>query len=326
MRRIQVHTGARLHFGLILGNAQDGWQFGGLGLMVRRPGWGMTISRAAAGEDEIYGGAEATSRIARVLSQLRETLALPGLRVVVSEEIPFHTGLGGGTQLALGLASACLWLVEGERRITAEQLAQRVGRSERSAIGTFGFDHGGFLLDQGQTATETRVQRAIVPDGWRFVLVRPVEGQGMSGAEEQTWFGARPVMDSVLIRELSQLGREVVFGGVMGSQFGQFSEGLEHYGDLAGRFYSRAQGDIFSSPLIRDVVRELRVSGIRGAAQSSWGPGICIPAEHAEHAADICERLRGCGGAAGLRMDVSEPLNSGATLWTEATAERAPIV
>ncbi len=326
MRRIQVHTGARLHFGLILGNAEDGWQFGGLGLMVRRPGWGMMVSRAASGGDEICGGVEATSRIARVLSRLRETLALPSLRVVVSEEIPFHTGLGGGTQLALGLASACLWLVEGERRITAEQLAQRVGRSERSAIGTYGFDHGGFLLDQGQTVPETRVQRALVPEGWRFVLVRPVEGQGMSGAEEQTWFGARPVMDSALIRELSQLALGVVFAGVTELRFAQFAEGLEHYGDLAGRFYSRAQGDIFSSPLIRDVVRELRAAGVRGAAQSSWGPGICIPAEHAEHVRDICGRLRCFGGAAGLHVEVSEPLNGGATLWTEATAERAAIV
>jgi hypothetical protein len=133
-------------------------------------------------------------------------------------------------------------------------------------------------------------------------------------------------MDSALIRELSQLALGVVFAGVTELRFAQFAEGLEHYGDLAGRFYSRAQGDIFSSPLIRDVVRELRAAGVRGAAQSSWGPGICIPAEHAEHVRDICGRLRCFGGAAGLHVEVSEPLNGGATLWTEATAERAAIV
>lgn len=330
MNRIQMRTGARLHFGLILGNPEDGWQFGGIGLMVRRPGWQVEVQRApeltdTAALDEVRASAEATSRIVRVLAQLRASAKLPPLKITVSSEIPFHTGLGGGTQLAIGIASACLWLCDGQRDLTAVELAQKVGRSERSAIGTFGFDHGGFLVDQGATVTRDRVQRVGLPDAWRFVLIRPVAGQGMSGADEQSWFGARPEMSSALIRELSQLATNDLFPSVQNETFSRFAEGLELYGDTAGRFYSRAQGDIFSSPVIRSVVAELRRAGIRGAAQSSWGPGICIPAESQEHAEHIVSRIPKQNSGAELSVLISEAQNSGATLLTEATAPRQTL-
>lgn len=318
MNRIQICTGARLHFGLILGNPEDGWQFGGIGLMVQRPGWRAVVQRATALNDEVHASTEASRRIVRVLSQLRENSHLPPLKITVAEEIPFHTGLGGGTQLAIGIASACLWLCNGQRDLTAVELAQRVGRSERSAIGTFGFDHGGFLVDQGSTVTADRVQRVSIPDAWRFVLVRPVAGQGMSGAEEQTWFGARPEMSSALVRELSQLAANELFTAVQNHCFSQFSAGLELYGDTAGRFYSRAQGDIFSAPAIRMVVAELRRAGIRGAAQSSWGPGICIPAESEQHAEHIVSQIQTRIHGAELSVVISEAQNTGATLQTEA--------
>lgn len=325
MNRIQMRTGARLHFGLILGNPEDGWQFGGIGLMVRRPGWHVEIQRAAAAMDEVLASAEATSRIVRVLSQLRENATLPPLKITVSSEIPFHTGLGGGTQLAIGIASACLWLCNGQRDLTAVELAQKVGRSERSAIGTFGFDHGGFLVDQGATVTGDRVQRVSIPDAWKFVLIRPVAGQGMSGADEQSWFGARPEMSSALIRELSQLATLELFTAVQNEAFSRFAEGLELYGDTAGRFYARAQGDIFSSPVIRSVVAELRRVGIRGAAQSSWGPGICIPAESEEHAEHIVSQIPKQNAGAELSVVISEAQNSGATLLTEAAAPQKTL-
>ncbi|MGV2340606.1 MAG UNVERIFIED_CONTAM: hypothetical protein LVR18_43685 [Planctomycetaceae bacterium] len=39
MTRVAARTGARLHFGLILGSPASGWEFGGAGLMVAQPGW-----------------------------------------------------------------------------------------------------------------------------------------------------------------------------------------------------------------------------------------------------------------------------------------------
>jgi predicted sugar kinase len=47
-RTIQVRTGARLHFGLILGSDSTGWVFGGVGLMLQQPGWQLALQPTAA--------------------------------------------------------------------------------------------------------------------------------------------------------------------------------------------------------------------------------------------------------------------------------------
>jgi hypothetical protein len=62
----------------------------------------------------------------------------------------------------------------------------------------------------------------------------------------------------------------------------------------------------------------LRAAGIHGVAQSSWGPGISIPASAVEHAQSIVDRIPPELDGTKLRVDISEPLNTGASLRTES--------
>ena len=64
-----------------------------------------------------------------------------------------HTGLGVGTQLGLAIAKA-LAVASGEPELPSAELAMRVGRGERSAIGVHGFDRGGLLVDAGKLPGE----------------------------------------------------------------------------------------------------------------------------------------------------------------------------
>ncbi|MFM7039527.1 MAG: hypothetical protein ACKO2L_17585 [Planctomycetaceae bacterium] len=317
MTRVVARTGARLHFGLILGSPASGWEFGGAGLMVAQPGW--KISAQFNPEDQICGGsADTVSRLTRLLQRLRSLHHLPPLQITVEAEIPPHAGLGSGTQLALALTAAVGWLVSGQLPPPAEQLAASSARSERSAIGTAGFDLGGFLADQGRSAPQPRVRRLALPDHWRFLVVRPINTQGMSGDAERQWFEGRREMPLSLTNQLATLIQKRLLPAVADADAADFSMALESYGDAVGSFYAPAQGGTFSHPSISKLVVALRQQGIHGAAQSSWGPGICIPAPSLSAARQILDAIPHEIDGWQLETTIADPLNTGASISREA--------
>lgn len=328
MTTVLARTGARLHFGLILGTPADGWEFGGVGLMLRQPGWQLRValqhpsdnSHTSANLPDHITGASAgtTDRIGRLLRRLRNLQPIPPLRVEVTAEIPPHTGLGSGTQLALATTAAVGWLVTGELPPAAEQLAAASGRSERSAIGTAGFDCGGFLVDRGRAANQPRVQHLALPDHWRFLLVRPMDTQGLSGPAEQQWFQGRREMPSELTARLAAAIEQQLVPAIATADAPAFAAALDTYGDAAGAFYAPAQGGTFSHPATRSLAAELRRLGIRGIAQSSWGPGICIPTASDEAAQQLLALIPASIDGCELETTLAEPLNSGASITREA--------
>lgn len=100
-------------------------------------------------------------------------------------------------------------------------------------------------------------------------------------------------------------------------------QALEAYGDAAGGFYAFAQGGTFSHPAIRQLVAELRAAGIRGTAQSSWGPGICIPANSPEAAADLLKAIPHEIGGHALETTCTPALNTGALIARDAPEDRS---
>ena len=320
MMNVEVITGSRLHFGLICGTPQTGWRFGGVGVMLRQPSWRIAIRETTAAVDQISASSETTGRVAEFLQKIRHTLSLPAVELSVKSEVPFHTGLGGGTQLGLAMAAAAALLANHRAVHDPYRLADLAQRAERSAIGTVGFRDGGFLIDHGlpDTPSEKRiVHRIVVPEAWRFVLVRPMSAQGLCGDRERSFFNQRAIMSESLLESLVGQIEDCLTPSIQSEKFETFSVSLEDYGDAVGRFYAAEQGDIFAHPVIRKLVAMLRAAGIRGAAQSSWGPGISIPASSIEHARSIVDRIPPELDGTQLRVDIAEALNSGASLRTE---------
>lgn len=334
MTRITARTGARLHFGLILSNPADGWEFGGVGLMVDQPGWTLVVQHAIPAPsspehppdalDVIHCNSEATrARLTQLLSRLRsQSLAIPSLDLRVQQQVPPHTGLGSGTQLTLACTAAVTWLATGRLPPSAETLAAMSGRSERSAIGTAGFDCGGFLVDHGRSAPYPRVERFPVPEHWRFILVRPHSAEGLSGPAEQDWFQSRREMPAALTRTLAALIQQQLIPAIRADDAPRFARALEDYGDTTGSFYASAQGGTFSHPAIRQLAANLRSAGIHGAAQSSWGPGICIPAGSPEEARQILSQIPPEIHGQPLETTCTTALNTGALIAREAPEER----
>lgn len=336
---VDIVTGARLHFGLLCGTPETRWIFGGIGLMVREPGWQIRLhcraaSAACRGEGSGTGGIsadevitadpETRGRILETLARCRSLLQLPPhpvFAVQVRRASPWHAGFGAGTQLVLAVASGVELLSRQARAGDVLHLAQQLGRAGRSAVGSEGFAHGGFIVDYGLPAGEPsrrQLLRVSVPDEWRFLLIRPRRESGISGESERQYFERRQTMSADLIAALAGIIEQRLLPAMRCGDLPGFAQGLEDYGRETGQFYANAQGAVFSSPLMHELAQWLRTQGIPGAAQSSWGPGICVPAASQAAAAQIARLITTRLDPQQVELLVTSALNHGATIRTEA--------
>ena len=317
MTQIDITTGSRLHFGLICNTLHAPWRFGGIGVMLRQPAWRLSIAPIAADSDTIDADVDVASRIHDFLTRIRSHQNVTSLQIQVHQNLALHTGLGSGTQLGLALSAAIEVMTRRRLQEDPFQLAQLANRAERSAIGTIGFARGGFLVDRGESpgaSLNRRVDRIAMPEEWRFILVHPVDSQGLSGEKERAFFGQRVHMPQSLIEDLGQQIQTQIAPAVGENRFDQFAASLENYGQTVGTFYAAEQGGVFSHPAMTQLVSHLRASGVSGMAQSSWGPLIAVPAASPHHAEEIVRLIPDAIAGSRLGVSVSEPLNTGATI------------
>ncbi|MFL5341543.1 MAG: beta-RFAP synthase [Gemmataceae bacterium] len=300
---IRATAPSRLHFGLFNPGADEPWpnldgapavpgrRFGGVGLMLCDPGLQVAAEPAAewAAAGPLAGRAlEFARRFAATVPDL------PPHRLVVERAAPEHVGLGTGTQLGLAVAQA-LAVAAGHADWGPVELARRVGRGERSAIGLHGFAGGGFLVDGGKRGDGAGplLLRERFPDDWRVVLVLPAAGSGLHGAAERRAFerllGApRPGLAEVLCR-LTLLG---MLPALREGDCRAFGEALYDFNARVGEAFAVAQGGRYAGPLAAAVVQEVRRLGLAGAGQSSWGPAAFAVAESESRAAEVAARLQ----------------------------------
>jgi beta-ribofuranosylaminobenzene 5'-phosphate synthase len=282
----RVTAPSRLHFGLLSLPAAgpDRWpgldgapgppvrQFGGVGLMVNRPGLAVRVEPAAdwAAAGPLADRALAFAR--RVVDSLPAAERRP-FGVTVDYAPAEHTGLGVGTQLGLAVAKAVA-VESGHADWAAVELAVRAGRGERSAVGVHGFDRGGLIVEGGKgpgEAVSPLVARLDFPADWVVLLFSPAGGTWHGGAERQAFAhltGPGPA---------ETLCRVVLTGllpAVASKDFDAFGEAVYELNARAGDAFAAAQGGRYAGPAAAALVARLRGLGVKGVGQSSWGPTV----------------------------------------------------
>lgn len=286
---MRIRTGSRIHFGLIDPPAAWGRPFGGAGVMVDDPGSEIVASAA----DRLTVDGPLAARVKAFAESVRAGDVEPnGAHIEIVRSPLDHVGLGTGTQLGLAVAAA-LTTLRGES-LSALELAHRVGRGNRSAIGIHGFEHGGFLVDGGKGKPDEvapLISRFPVPEEWRFLLVVPGNLRGLSGAREKEAFRElspdKPSSDALC--RILVLG---VLPALANADFTAFGEALTEYCATAAEFFRGVQGDIYASPLLEKIVIAVTEAGAAAAGQSSWGPTTFAVASDEEQANFIAEALR----------------------------------
>ena len=315
-----VEAAARLHFGVLDLRGSLGRRFGGLGAAIPRPS--LLLEAAPA---EILGvtGLEAE----RVEQFARRFLAHHGLaggaRLELHRAIPAHSGLGSGTQLGLAVARALAELYH----LPADplSLAGAVARGRRSAIGTWSFTYGGFIVEGGHRPLEETVAPLLghyeVPESWRCVVAVPPGEPGLSGEAESAAFERLPAPperepERVAHLVLMQLLPSLVEGDLAG-----FGSALTAIQRLTGGWFASSQGGVFARGLGPELIQRMADWGALGVGQSSWGPAVYGLLDGVERSRALAERVTEFLAGRGLVFEGGFARHGARLAWGRPPAE-----
>lgn len=290
---VVVEAPGRLHFGLLDLRGALGRRFGGIGA----PAPGVSVRVCVSHAGEVFAEGDAAERAAEFARRFLAYHRLSGgARIVVEQSIPPHSGLGSGTQLALSVGRA---LAELHAIVTSPpELARAVGRAKRSAVGTWTFAGGGFVVEGGRRIgvdddVAPLIARHPFPESWRCVLAIPDAPPGVSGAAEASVFAKLPVPDERDGERVSHLVLMAMLPAVIEGDLATFGAALNEVQEINGRWFARAQGGTFAPGPSTEIIRLMRDSGAPGAGQSSWGPSVYAFVEGDAAAESLATQIRG---------------------------------
>ncbi len=265
-----VEAPARLHFGVLDLHGGLGRRFGGLGAAIPAPS--LLPEAAPAGRIEACG--PDAERAAALAELARGRLGTGGALIRVHRAIPAHAGLGSGTQLGLAVARALaeLYGIDAD----APALAAAAGRGRRSAIGTYAFEGGGFIVEGGRAPGRDGVApllgRYPVPASWRYVLAIPEGPPGLSGDAEAEAFRRLAPPDVHEVERVAHLVLMQLLPSLVEADLDGFGAALSEVQRITGGWFAARQGGVFAPGATGMLVERFRAAGAAGVGQSSWGP------------------------------------------------------
>ena len=295
---IFVEAPARLHFGVLDLRGRLGRCFGGLGAAIPCPSLLLEARRASRVTAEGIDADRAIEFARRVLAfyDLAE-----GVHLTLHRVIPGHAGLGSGTQLGLAVARALAELYG--LPTDPVELARATGRGKRSAIGTWTFAHGGFIVEGGRrpgsSAIAPLLARFAVPAGWRCVVVVPTGDRGLSGEAEARAFEELPSPPDREVERVAHLVLMQLLPALVEADLASFGAALSAVQRITGAWFAAQQGGVFAPGPTARLVSQLESWGAAGVGQSSWGPAVYGLVESAEAATELAARARQSLGGQG---------------------------
>ncbi len=266
---MKIKTPKRLHFGIIDLSRKFNREYGAFGVTLKN-GYEIEIK---SGDDELeIEGSEREKKIIRdVHGKLRKKFDISeGFKISIEDSIPDHVGFGSTTQLTLGTAYGIL--KKSGKEISKIEMARDLERGRFSAIGTHGFDKGGFILEGGKSREDEispLLKRGDLPEDWRFLIICPKETKGYDEKEE------KPIMEELTVEKKypEKICHNILMGlmpSLETDDIRSFGRHLTKIQNLVGESFSDFQDGKFH-PAINDVVKTL-IENTHGGGQSSWGP------------------------------------------------------
>jgi beta-RFAP synthase len=183
------------------------------------------------------------------------------------------------------------------------QLAQATGRGKRSAIGTWAFALGGFIVEGGRRPESESIApllaRFAIPTEWRYVLAVPAGGRGLSGAAETRAFEELPRPSDREVERVSHLVLMQLLPALVEVDLASFGAALSEVQRITGGWFATQQGGIFAPGPTEELITAMAQWGAAGVGQSSWGPAAYGLVEGAEAAAALARRVEALLGGTG---------------------------
>ncbi len=291
---VWVEAPARLHLGLIDLRGDLGRLFGGLGAALESPSLRLEVRLAP----KLTASGDESERLLLFASRyLAHHGITQGAALRLERAIPAHAGLGSGTQLALATARALATLLGHATDVTS--LARAVGRARRSAIGTWAFEQGGFLLEGGRRVEDDApaplLLRRAMPEAWCCVVAIPGVARGLSGTAEDQAFRDLPPPPAARVEKIAHRILMGVLPALVEEDLPAFGRGITEVQRLVGEMFVPVQGGRFAHARVAELVDDFLELGAAGAGQSSWGPAVFGLFPDQATAQAVAERLAGRG-------------------------------
>jgi beta-ribofuranosylaminobenzene 5'-phosphate synthase len=318
---IFVEAPARLHFGVLDLRGQLGRCFGGLGAAIPKP---SLLIEASPSNRVSAEGPDAERAVQFAHRWLAHQGLSTGVDIRVHRAIPSHSGLGSGTQLGLAVGRALATL----NGITADplELAYSAGRGRRSAIGTWTFALGGFIVEGGRKPGSDKIApllaRVPMPESWRYVVVVPAGGRGLSGEEEARAFELLPPPPERDVQRVSHLVLMQLLPALVEEDLPGFGAALSAVQRITGAWFAAEQGGVFAPGPTEELIADMAAHGALGVGQSSWGPAAYGLLESDEAAVALAGRIRESLGPGGQVFEGGFAAH-GARSWTGATPQQS---
>ena len=299
---VKISAPSRLHFGLASIGSKGGRTFGGVGLMIDQPRTHVEVVSAGQFSLKTTGGAndsvaQATmnaitlwhQHFATEIDLPRDLNRLP-IELTI-HAVDRHSGLGSGTQIALSTALTLHSFFDLPNPSITE-LALSVGRGKRSAIGSYGFFQGGFLVDRGIESGHPFSPldfRSDFPEHWPVLIVSPASpteppAAASGGLCEQSAFDRLPPTPDKEVEMMHGLIRNSIIPAVKREDFDAFAGGINEYGYRSGSWFADLQGGPWASDWAASVIKSMVDFGTFATGQSSWGPNLFAIAPSREQA------------------------------------------
>jgi len=275
--RITVKTGCRLHLGFLDLTGDLGRLYGSIGVSLENPG---TVITAAKSRQLIIDSNNREKAILDVVTRFSRHYQLePAVRIHVADDIPWHSGLGSGTQLALAVATALAKMFD--INASVREISGIVDRGKRSGVGIACFEGGGFIVDAGRknggkdvvSGPPSIIFRHDFPADWCFVIVIPEAEKGLFGRDEENAMSSLNPSKRIS-EEICRLTQMKLLPALIDRDIVEFGEALTEIDMRTGMYFEETQGGIYKEAISRDLVRFMLECGICGVGQSSWGPTI----------------------------------------------------
>jgi len=293
---VKVAAPARLHLGFLDLNGSLGRKFGSIGLAINSHQTHIEIKSSSS---TVINSIEQHQKIKEIVDLFYTTLGQDvateqrHIELTVKELIPEHAGFGSGTQLALTIGTALCQF----HQVSAQtgEIANQLGRGSRSGIGIATFDHGGFIIDGGQSNKSTippLLVHSLFPENWRIVLIMDNEHQGVHGSEELSAFKELETFPLANSQAICHLTLMKLLPALTEQDLPSFGQAVTDIQTLIGDHFAPAQGGRYSSDSVAQILNHALKLGYNGIAQSSWGPTGCVFVESDEVAKTLCSELK----------------------------------
>lgn len=313
----EITAPSRLHFGLLSFGGTARRQFGGAGVMLDQPRLRVRFTPATAWGFTGLASSRTREIAERIIVRLDPLgRALQPQVIDVLDTPPGHVGFGSGTQLGLTIAAGMLHS-QGLPLEGLEQLMLHAGRGLRSSVGSYGFLHGGLIVEAGKYPGETLaplVRQLTLPPAWQVLLVIPRASQGLSGAPEKEAFAKLP---PVPVETTDRLAAELLLEMIpaaASAEFNRFAASVCRYGEMAGNCFTTIQDGAYANVRVTAIVRALQAHGASGVGQSSWGPLVFAWTESGCAAEELAAQVESHAALADCELRVVQPAATGAVL------------